>query len=52
MRKMTALSLASLLALGVVGSIGCRDDGPAEEAGEQIDRTVDKMKDKAEDAVD
>jgi hypothetical protein len=39
-----AMSLAGVL-------IGC-DQGPAEEAGENIDETVEEMKDDTEDAVE
>lgn len=42
----------ALLTTGIaVSVVGC-SDGPAEEAGEKIDRTVEKGADKLEDAGD
>jgi len=50
MRKyLNAIVLGSLLTIGIVQSFGCGShDGPAEKAGEKIDHTVDKMKDKVD----
>jgi len=47
--KLTVLLLAltSLITLPA-----CREKGPAEKAGEKIDKTVDDVKDKTKDAVD
>jgi len=47
-KKILMLSFAALLALGTVVTSGCREEGPAEEAGEEVDRTIDDMKDRAE----
>ena len=48
-RLLNALVLGSLLSIGVVSSFGCgSNDGPAEEAGEEMDEAVDKMKDKVD----
>ncbi|EGV19838.1 hypothetical protein [Thiocapsa marina] len=45
--------LMSLLVLSFsLGSLGCEKQGPAEEAGETIDRTVEKTGDKMEDIKD
>jgi len=39
------LPLLGLAATLVAGLPACKEKGPAEKAGEQIDHTVDKMKD-------
>lgn len=48
-------SRALLLAF-VIGSLGmvsaCEDQGPAEEAGEQIDETIEEMGDEVEESTD
>jgi hypothetical protein len=43
--------LAVFLSLGGVGLTGC-DDGPFEEAGEEIDEAVDDMRDTVDDVED
>ena len=43
------LSVALALGLAIGGAAltsGCREKGPAERAGEKLDRTVDKLEDK------
>lgn len=47
--KYTALSLALAMVLGAA-TIGC-EKGPAERAGENVDRAVDDVKDAAKDAT-
>jgi len=44
----------ALLAVGILlfTMAGCEKEGPAEQAGEQIDDAVDTMQDKADDAGD
>ncbi len=45
--------LMSLIVLGfLLGSAGCEKQGPAEQAGESIDRTVEKTGDKMDDVKD
>ena len=45
--------LMSLLVLGFsLGSFGCEKEGPAEQAGQTVDRTVEKTGDKMEDIKD
>jgi hyperosmotically inducible protein len=45
--------LMSTLVLGLaLGSIGCEKEGPAEQAGETVDRTVERTGDKMEDIKD
>jgi len=41
------LALAAVLAAGTFTftATGCKEKGPAEKAGEKVDKTVDKMKD-------
>lgn len=43
-----------LLALGIFGSVGvaCQEKGPFEQAGEEIDETVNDAKREVEDATD
>lgn len=55
-RPLTALLLATLMGLAVAG---CDNDGPAEEAGEDVDRAlerggeqIEEAGDKVEDAAD
>ncbi|MCP1675988.1 hypothetical protein J2T57_003143 [Natronocella acetinitrilica] len=52
--KTAALSLALLLLLGsgTMGLAACDDQGPAEEAGEQIDDAAEDAADSVDDAVD
>lgn len=40
------------LALGTLGLTACDDQGPAEEAGEEIDDTADDVGDEFDDAGD
>jgi hypothetical protein len=45
--------MASLaLGLGTMAVVGCDDDGPAERAGEKVDRAADRAGDKVKDAGD
>ena len=48
MRKLQAMALIVALAGGVLA--GCDEDGPAEQAGESIDRSVEKAGDALGDA--
>jgi hypothetical protein len=51
MRKITAVALAATLVAGSALSFsGCERQGPAERAGEQLDRTVEDAKDKLDPA--
>ena len=45
-RALTVLALALVV---TVGMPGCREKGPAEKAGEQVDRAADKLKDAIDD---
>ena len=47
-KLLNALVLGSLLTIGLMQSYGCGHDGPAEEAGEEVDKAIDKMKDKVD----
>lgn len=51
MNKRLRPLIALLLGLGVTGTalVGCDDQGPAEEAGEQIDDTADDAGDSFDD---
>jgi hypothetical protein len=45
--------LASSLALCfMLGLVGCEKEGPAEQAGKTVDRTVEEAGDKMEDVTD
>lgn len=48
----TKMVFAFLLALTLGMLSGCEQDGPAEEAGEAIDETMEDASDAAEEAVD
>jgi hypothetical protein len=51
MRRITAVALAATLVTGsILSFIGCERQGPAERAGEQLDRTVEGVKDKLDPA--
>jgi len=43
-----AILMSSLLVVFALGSVGCERQGPAEQAGQSIDRTVEKTGDKME----
>ena len=43
------LAVVALAIAVTAGMPGCREKGPAEKAGEQIDKTADKLKDAIED---
>ncbi len=51
MNKRLLPLIALLLGLGLAGTtlVGCDDQGPAEEAGEQIDDTADDIGDSFDD---
>jgi hypothetical protein len=44
--RLLRITLAVSLALLTTLASACRDKGPAERAGEKVDRTVDKLQDK------
>ncbi len=44
--------MAALAATLVLGVVGCEQKGPAEQAGEKIDQTMENAGDKASDAMD
>ena len=47
MRKgLTVLMTVTLLAGGSLGVVGCDPEGPAERAGEKIDKAADNIDDK------
>lgn len=50
--KLCNVLFALLLALSVGMLAGCQDQGPAEEAGENIDEAVEKAGDEMEEAAD
>lgn len=50
MKKTTLLMFPLLLGLGLAGA--CRDEGPLEETGEEIDEAVDDAGDELEDLGD
>lgn len=49
--KFTMIALALLLAMSVVSLTACEDDGPVENAGEQVDEAMDEAGDAIEDAT-
>jgi hypothetical protein len=47
MKRLLSMTLALGLAVGGAAlTSGCREKGPAERAGEKVDRTMDKIEDK------
>ena len=46
-----ALSIAALVLTGILAA-GCSNDGPFEEAGEEIDDAVNDVEESVEDAAD
>lgn len=53
MMKRSALSLLAVATFAaLLFAAGCGDDGPAEEAGEAIDDTVEETGDEIEEATD
>ncbi|WP_017940500.1 MULTISPECIES: hypothetical protein [unclassified Thioalkalivibrio] len=50
--RLTILVLALMMALGSATLAGCDNQGPAEEAGENIDDAMDEAGDAMEDAGD
>ena len=50
--KLRALRLVALLGLGIAALSGCDNDGPLEEAGEEIGDAVEDAGDEIEDALD
>lgn len=50
--KLSKLSLVLLTMIFAFGLSACKQDGPAEEAGEAIDNAVEDAGDKIEDATD
>lgn len=51
-RKPLAPLVAALLGLGALTLSGCEQEGPMEQAGEQVDDAIDEAQDAAEDARD
>lgn len=52
MKTVHAILLALLMAFAAIGLAGCDDQGPAEEAGEQIDDAMEDAADSFDDAAD
>lgn len=50
--KLFNILFALLLALSVTVLAGCEDQGPAEEAGENIDETMEEAGDEMEEGAD
>jgi hypothetical protein len=47
MKRLLSTALAVSLAIGGAAlTSGCREKGPAERAGEKLDRSMDKLEDK------
>jgi len=45
-RLLSAVLATVVVAGGATFTTGCREKGPAERAGEKVDRTMDKIEDK------
>jgi len=46
------VALVLLMAASLIALPACREKGPAEKAGEKIDKAVDDVKDKTKEAAD
>jgi hyperosmotically inducible protein len=44
--------MSSLVLVFALGSVGCEKEGPAEQVGQSVDRTVEKTGEKIEDVKD
>ncbi|MHC4947575.1 MAG: hypothetical protein ACYTG1_04860 [Planctomycetota bacterium] len=49
--RMTRLFAIALLALGLVALVGCKEEGPAESLGKQVDQAASDAADAADDAA-
>ena len=49
--KRTLTALFVVVFIGIVGLVGCDREGPAEKAGEKIDKGVEKTTDAIKDAT-
>lgn len=47
MTKLNKILAALILAMLVIASVGCEEKGPAEKAGEQLDKTMEDAAKKA-----
>lgn len=47
-----AAMLATLLGLGTLGLVGCEEQGPFEDAGEEVDEAGEEMQDEMEETGD
>ena len=52
MKTKTSPFICTLAMCALLAAAGCQKQGPAEKAGQQIDKTVAKAGDKVNDAVD
>jgi len=52
MTRMTRLLFAALALMATTNVTACKKEGPAERAGKEIDKAVDKAGDAVEDAGD
>jgi len=51
MKNTKSLIIASLFAAGLLSGIGCKEKGPMEKAGENIDKAVEATADKAKEGA-
>jgi hypothetical protein len=52
MQTKTSTLICVLAAFALAVSAGCKQEGPVEKAGRQVDKTVEKAGDKIDDAAD
>jgi predicted small lipoprotein YifL len=48
----TKIGLVFVMVMSLIALPACREKGPAEKAGEKIDKAVDDVKDKTKEAAD
>ena len=51
MKNTKSLIIASLFGAGLLSGIGCKEKGPMEKAGENIDKAVEATADKAKEGA-
>lgn len=50
--QLTTIALALMIGTSAVSLTACEEDGPAENAGEQVDEALDEASDAIEDAAE
>ena len=51
MKKMKKILIALILAVSILGTVGCEEKGPAEKAGEKLDKAAEDAAKKMNDLL-